>query len=89
MGSPGFMLGTFVACLHWWQFQALCNNFGPQLMAGRVVSLSIRRWGLTVLLGLLSLQFVQVKPGDFLTGFLVASFAVRMLLAFRFRLKPQ
>ena len=89
MNSPGFLLGILIACLHWWQFQKLCNNLGDQLVAGRVVFLSARRWGLTIFLGMLSLQFAQVNSGEFITGFLVASFAARVFTILRYRLKPQ
>lgn len=77
MNSPGFWLGLFVACLHWWQYEQVCNNLGEHLMARRIVKLAARRWGVTILLGMVSLQIAAVKSGEFLTGFLVASFAVR------------
>jgi hypothetical protein len=85
LDSPGFLLGILVACLHWWQFEQLCSNLGEHLMAGRVVKLAARRWGLTFLLGMVSLQFAQVKSGDFMAGFLVASFVARTMTLFRHR----
>ncbi|MBT9588877.1 hypothetical protein IV102_36415 [bacterium] len=85
MDSAGFLLGILVACLHWWQFEQLCNNLGEHLLAGRVVKLAARRWGLTFLLGMVSLQWAQVKAGEFMTGFLVASFVARAITLFRHR----
>jgi len=85
--TPGLVLGMMVACLHWWQFDRLCNNLGDNLMAGRVVQMTIQRWGGTFLLGMLCLRIPRVTSGQFLAGFIAVSFAARLLALVRQRVR--
>lgn len=77
MISAGFALGFLVAGLHWWLFAAQRKLLGGTFTARYVLWTFAGRWGLTIALAILCLQGLRVKYGDFMTGFLVASFAVR------------
>lgn len=77
MISAGFALGFLVAGLHWWLFAAQRKSLGGVFTTRYVLWTFAGRWGLTIALAVLCLQGLRVKYGDFMTGFLVASFAVR------------
>ncbi|MBX3168093.1 MAG: hypothetical protein KF760_11815 [Candidatus Eremiobacteraeota bacterium] len=78
MISAGFALGFLVAGLHWWLFAAQRKSLGGSFTTRYVLWTFAGRWGLTIALAVLCLQGLRVKHGDFMTGFLVASLAVRI-----------
>lgn len=83
MISAGFALGFLVAGLHWWLFAAQRKALGGRFTTRYVLWTFAGRWGVTIALAVLCLQGLRVKYGDFMTGFLVASFAVRAIQLLR------
>lgn len=77
MISAAFALGFLAAGLHWWQFARQSRLLGENLSVRGVLWSAAGRWGLTIALGIICQKMVQGKSGDFLTGFLVATFAAR------------
>lgn len=78
MISVGFALGFLVAGLHWWLFAAQRKSLGGTFTTRYVLWTFAGRWGLTIALSVLCLRGLQVQYGDFMTGFLVASLALRI-----------
>jgi hypothetical protein len=78
MISAGMALGAVVASLHWWQFARQRKLLGGSFTTRTVLWTFAGRWALTIALAVLCLRGLRVQYGDFMTGFLVASLAVRI-----------
>lgn len=87
MDNPGLTLGMFVACVHWWLFEKFVKSLTGQQSRKRLMVLASLRWWLTAALGMLSVRLSGVSVWDFVLGFIVASFTVRVALAIRYRAK--
>lgn len=77
MISAAFALGFLAAGLHWWQFARQSRLLGENLSVRSVLWSTAGRWALTIALGVICQKMFHGKSGDFLTGFLVATFAAR------------
>jgi len=75
--TAAFALGFLAAGLHWWQFARQSKLLSENLSVRRVLWSTAGRWALTIALGIICQKMVHGRSGDFLTGFLVATFAAR------------